>query len=173
MGNPLLKNYNIEKDHFLTGGFNNLWKIYKGSRKDRKQDVCIFVLEKKVLDKYPKDEREEILNSLKKEAGALVKFKHPSVLGIYEQVLEDKQTLIYVTEPVQYTLNSWIETSGASKLEIKLMITEICHVLNFLHDDAHVIHGSLNPENIYIDPHRMQIQFFNTKFYTQSKLHRS
>ena len=151
MGNPLLKNYNIEKDHFLTGGFNNLWKIYKGSRKDRKQDVCIFVLEKKVLDKYPKDERDEIVNSLKKEAGALVKFKHPSMLGIYEQVLEDKQTLIFVTEPVQHTLNSWLETSGASKLEIKLMITEICHVFNFLHDDAHVIHGSLNPENIFID----------------------
>lgn len=151
MGNPLLKNYNIEKDHFLTGGFNNLWKIYKGSRKDRKQDVCIFVLEKKVLDKFPQEEREEILNSLKKEAAALVKFKHPSILSIYEQVLEDKQSLIFVTEPIQYTLSSWIETSGASKLEIKLMITEVCHVLNFLHDDAHVIHGSLNPENIFID----------------------
>lgn len=152
MGNPLLKNYNIEKEPFLSGGFNNLWKIYKGSRKDRKQDVCVFVMEKKSLEKYPKEEREEILNVLKKEAGALVKFKHPSVLGIYEQVSEDKQSLIFVTEPVQHTLASWVEQSGTSKLEVKLMITEICHVLSFLHDDAHVIHTAINPDNVFINP---------------------
>ena len=74
MGNSLLKNFNIDKDPYLTGGFKNLWKIYNGSRKDRKQDVSVFVLEKKVLDKYSKDEREEILNILKKEANSLIRY---------------------------------------------------------------------------------------------------
>jgi SCY1-like protein 2 len=150
MGNPLLKNYNVEKEHFLTGGFNNLWKIYKGSRKDRKQEVCVFVLDKKSLDKFSKDEKEEILNVLKKEVSALVKLKHPGVLGIYEQLSEDKSSLIFVTEPVQFTLTSWLETQGASKLEIKLLVTELCNVVSFLHDNAHVIHGGLNPDEIFI-----------------------
>jgi SCY1-like protein 2 len=150
MGNPLFKNYNVEKEHFLTGGFNNLWKIYKGSRKDRKQDVCVFVLEKKSLDKYSKDEKEEILNVLKKEVSALVKLKHPGVLGIFEQLSEDKSSLAFITEPVQFTLSSWIESQGASKLEIKLLVTEICNVVSFLHDNAHVIHNGLNPDEIFI-----------------------
>ena len=151
MGNPLLKNYNIEKDPFLSGGFKNLWKIFHGSRKDRKQDVCVFILEKKVLDKYPKEEKEEIINVLKKEATALTKFKHPSILGIYEPPLEDKSTIIFVTEPVQNTLATWVETGGVSKLEIKLMITELCHTLAFLHNDAHVIHTSITPDNVFIN----------------------
>jgi SCY1-like protein 2 len=150
MGNPLLKNYNVEKDPFLSGGFNNLWKIYKGSRKDRKQDVCVFVLDKKDLEKYNKEEREEVLNVLKKEAGALVKFKHPSVLSIVDPLLEDKTTLVFVTEPIQYTLSSWVGSNSVSKLEIKLMITELCKVISFLHVDAHVIHSSINPDNIFI-----------------------
>lgn len=150
MGNPLLKNYNIDKDPHLTGGFNNLWKIYKGSRKDRKQDASVFVLEKKALDKYSKEEREEIINVLKKEAGVLVKYKHPGMLGVYEQLLEDKQTLCFVSEPIEHTLSSWVERGGVSKLEIKLMITELCNVLAFLHEDAKVIHSTLSPDNVFI-----------------------
>ncbi len=151
MGNPLLKNYNVEKEHFLTGGFNNLWKIYKGSRKDRKQDVCVFVFEKKALDKYSREEKEEILNILKKEVSALVKLKHPGVLSIFEQLSEDKSSLMFVTEPVQFTLTSWLESQGASKLEMKLLVTELCNVVAFLHDNAHVIHCGLNPDEIFIN----------------------
>lgn len=149
MGNPLLKNYNMERDPFLSGGFGNLWKIYKGSRKDRKQDVSVFVLDKKVLDKFPREEREEILSVLKKEAAALSKFKHPNILGLVDPLSEDKQSLIFVTEGVEYTLTSWIESSGASKLEIKLMIAQLCKVFTFLHGDAHVIHATLHPDNIF------------------------
>jgi SCY1-like protein 2 len=153
MGNPLFKNYNADKDPFLTGGFHNLWKIYKGSRKDRKQDVCIFVCEKKSLEKYGKDEREEILNVLKKEASAIAKYKHPAILSLVEQMVEDKTTIAFVTESINSTLASWIEGStNISKLEIKLMIAELCHVVSFLHEDAHVIHTSLSMDNIFINP---------------------
>jgi SCY1-like protein 2 len=150
MGNSLLRNYDVNKEPHLTGGFNNLWKIYKGIRKDRKQEVSIFVLEKKALEKYSKDEKEEIINILKKEAAGLVKFKHPGMLGIVEQLLEDKQTLVFVTEPVQHTLASWVESGSVSKLEVKLIIAQLSSVLAFLHDDAKVIHGNLTLDNIFI-----------------------
>ena len=151
MGNlAIFKNYNIEKDHFCTSGYKNLWKIYKGSKKDRKQDVCVFVLEKKVLDKYSKDEKEEILNNLRKEAQSLVKYKHPAILGLVDPIEEDKSTMAFVTEAFSYPLTNWVDSNNISKLEIKLMVIELCQVLTFLHEDAKVIHCYISLENIFL-----------------------
>ena len=152
MGNlAIFKNYNIEKDHFCTGGFKNLWKIYKGSRKDREADVCVFVVEKKNLDKFSKEEKEEILTNLRKEASSLVKYKHPAILGIVDPLEEDKSTIAFVTEPFSYPLANWVESNNISKLEIKLMIIELCQVLTFLHEDAKVIHCYISLENIFLN----------------------
>lgn len=150
MGNPLLKNYNIDKTPFTQGGFKDLWDIYHGSRKDRQQDVCIFIHEKKNLDRFSKEEKEEILNVLKKEAGALAKFKHPLVLSLVDPLLEDKTTLIFVTERFNFTLSKFAEAPDTSKLELKLLILELCNVISFMHNDAKVILASLAPESILI-----------------------
>ena len=48
MGNELFSEYNIEKTPFLQGGYLSLWKIYKGIHKERKQEVCILHLKKKI-----------------------------------------------------------------------------------------------------------------------------
>ena len=151
MGNELFGQYSIDKQPFLSGGYLNLWKIYKASHKERKQDVCVFVFEKKNLEKFPSNEREEILTALKKEATSLVKYKHPSILGIVEPLVEDKYSIGFITERFSYTLSSWMDIIKPSKLEIKLMITELCKVISFLHDDAHVIHTNFNPDVIFID----------------------
>ena len=87
---------------------------------------------------------------MRKESAALIKFKHPSILGVVEPLLENSSTMAFATEPIQNSLTSWIESGGLSKLEIKLMITEICNVIRFLHDDAHVISATLTPDNIFI-----------------------
>ncbi len=151
MGNQLFGEYNIEKEPFLTGGYLNLWNIYRGIHKERKQNVCVFVFEKKHLDKFQKDEQNDILNSLKKEAQSLIKYKHPSILGIVEPLLEDKNSIGFVTEEFKYNLSSWVKSINPSKLEIKQMIIELCKVINFLHSDAHSIHTNFNPDNIFID----------------------
>ncbi|MCQ2817379.1 MAG: protein kinase [archaeon] len=151
MGNKLFNQYNIEKKPFLSGGYMNMWKIHKASHKDRKQDACIFVFDKKQLESMSAANREGILNILRKEASSLIKYKHPSILGIFEPLAEDKQTMGFVTEPFEYSLSSWYEALKPSKLEIKLMVTELCKVICFLHEDAHVIHSNINPEVIFID----------------------
>lgn len=151
MGNlAIFKNYNIEKDHFCTGGYKNFWKIYKGSKKDRKQDVCVFVLEKKVLDKFSREEKEEILAILRKEVSSLAKFKHPAILSIIDPLEEDKSTMAFVTEAFNFPLSNWVESSNISKLEIKLMLIELCQVMTFLHEDAKVIHSYISLENIFL-----------------------
>ena len=151
MGSDLFSNYTIEKTPFLQGGYLKLWKIYHGTHKVRKQEVCVFVFEKKSLEKYPKQEQGEILLTLKCEAQMLVKFKHPSLLGVVESFVEDKNTLGFVTERFDYSLNSWMMNVKPSKLEIKQMVIELAKAILFLHNDAHVVHNNLNPDVIFID----------------------
>ena len=128
-----------------------LWKIFHGIHKVRKQEVCVFVFEKKLLEKYPKSEHNGILLSLKSEAYMLVKFKHPSLLSVVEPFLEDKNSLGFVTERFDYTLSSWMSLTKPSKLEIKQMVIELAKAILFLHNDAHVVHNNLNPDIIFID----------------------
>jgi len=147
----LFSNYSVEKTPFCQGGYMRLWKIYHGIHKVRKQEVCVFVFEKKLLEKFPKSEHNEILLTLKSEAHMLVKFKHPSLLSVVEPFLEDKNSLGFVTERFDYTLSSWMSLTKPSKLEIKQMVIELAKAILFLHNDAHVVHNNLNPDIIFID----------------------
>lgn len=52
VGSGLTKNYELDKEPYMHGGLNNLWKVYRGKKKDRNNmDVSIFIFEKKQLDK--------------------------------------------------------------------------------------------------------------------------
>lgn len=150
MGNDLFSHYQIEKNPFLSGGHLNMWKIYHATHKERKQPACLFVFEKKTLEQYPQSEREEILTLLKKEATSLTQFKHPKILSIVEPLIEDKYLLGFITEAFSFSLNSWLTKSNPSKLEIKLIIKELCKALSFLHNKCHIVHANLNPNSIFI-----------------------
>jgi hypothetical protein len=41
---------------------------------------------------------------MRQEVNALVRFRHPNLLGIIEPLLEDAKTLAFVTEPVEHCL---------------------------------------------------------------------
>ena len=131
MGSDLFSNYTVEKTPFLQGGYMKLWKIFHGTHKVRKQEVCVFVFEKKSLERFPKSEHSEILLTLKCEAHMLVKFKHPSLLSVVEPFVEDKNSLGFVTERFEYTLNSWMSAIKPSKLEIKQMVIELAKAILF------------------------------------------
>lgn len=52
MGSQLTKNYDIDKEPYMQAGMHNLWKVYRGKKKDRgNMDVSIFIFEKKQLEK--------------------------------------------------------------------------------------------------------------------------
>lgn len=150
MGTSLLKNFNVEKEEYMTGGFKKLWKIHKGTPKTREGKASVFVFEKKRLDSYSSAEREEILSTLRKEAQTLQKYKHPGILSIQEPLIEDKSTLVFATEYVPYSLSDWAD-SDKSRLELKMVIIQLCEVLHFLHEDAKVIHSNLNPYGCFVD----------------------
>ena len=69
--------------------------------------------------------------------------------------MEDQKFLIFVTEPVETNLAS-LQFDATKKdlipgeLEIKCFGLELLEALNFLHNNAKLIHMGLAPEHIYI-----------------------
>ncbi len=93
MGSQLTKNYEVDQDPYMHGGLHNLWKVYRGKKKDRNMmDVSIFIFEKKILDKkkMSQNQRDEIITILKKDPSSLAKLRHPNLLNLIEQPAEDK-----------------------------------------------------------------------------------
>jgi hypothetical protein len=70
--------------------------------------------------------------------------------------MEDQKYLIFVTEPVEFNLSS-LQFDATKKdlipgdLEIKCLALELMEALNFLHNNAKIIHMGLAPEHIYIN----------------------
>ena len=88
--------------------------------------------------------KEEVFLALKKDPINIMKLRHPSVLNLIEQPAEDDKFIVFITEPVAYSLHCLSEVGpGASKeylrdkipsvLEIKCLLLEILETLNFLH----------------------------------------
>ena len=69
MGTSLLKNYSVDKESYMEGGFNSLWKIYKGHSNLKEGDLAsVFVFEKKRLEKYRQGERRNTVNFKKRSS---------------------------------------------------------------------------------------------------------
>lgn len=122
---------------------------------------------------------EEVLERLKKEASSLAKLRHPSILELVEPVEETRGGgLQFVTEAVTASLASVLqekndrESSGGrssryvtedadgvrrrreleiDELEIQKGLLQLSKALEFLHDNAGLVHGNLTPEAILIN----------------------
>jgi hypothetical protein len=150
-GTALTKNYDMEKEPYMQAGLHQLWSVYKAKKKGREnQDVSIFMLDKKLWDKkkseldhtgYPAPNmREEAVNTMKKDPLNLMKLRHPTILNLIEQPGEDDRYIVFITEPVEYSLACLLDKSKdhlrdkvPCMLEVKCMVLELLEALNFLH----------------------------------------
>ena len=59
MGSALTKNYDVEKEPYISGGQHGLWKVYRGKKKSSPNvdtsDVSIFMFDKKLVSKKNSD----------------------------------------------------------------------------------------------------------------------
>lgn len=124
---------------------------------------------------------EEVVERLKKEASSLAKLRHPSVLELVEPVEETRGGgLQFVTEAVTASLSGLLqekddqERSGPGgrssryvtedadgvrrrreieidELEIQKGLLQISKALEFLHDNAGLVHGNLTPDAVLIN----------------------
>lgn len=67
-----------------------LWKIFSGYKKSTHQEASIFLLEKKQLDRLTKNDREAVLDSLRKSISQLSRLRHPQVL-VVQHTLEESR----------------------------------------------------------------------------------
>lgn len=142
-----------------------LWKVYSGAKKSTKQEASVFVFEKKNLDKYSKDDRDRILDLLKRSVIQLTKIRHPRVLTVQHPLEESRDSIAFATEPVFASLSNVLGdhhnvAAGAAQtlakfelhpVEIKCGLLQLAEALAFLHNDAKILHRNVCPDAVVIN----------------------
>ncbi|XP_046671260.1 SCY1-like protein 2 [Homalodisca vitripennis] len=163
-GNPVTREYEVIA-HIASAGSGLQWKIYSGYKKSTRQEASIFVFEKRQLERWTKQDREDILSSLKRGAAQLTRLRHPQVLVVHHPCEESRDSLAFATEPVFASLanvlgksentpsppNLLLKNYKLFDVEIKYGLLQVGEGLSFLHNDAKILHHNLTPENIVIN----------------------
>ena len=74
--------------------------MFNAKRRDTGQAVSLFVFDKSVLEKLPREQRESVLVMLRQEVRHLTKLRHPRVLSILRPEQETKRAIVVETEPI-------------------------------------------------------------------------
>lgn len=164
MGNPVTREFEVGR-HIASGGPCMCWRIYNGIKKSTKQEVAVFVFDKKVVDKYQKYDKDQIIDSLKKGVQQLTRLRHPRLLTVQHPLEESRDCLAFCTEPVfaslANVLGQWdnlpspvpndIKEYKLFDVETKYGLLQIAEGLSFLHSGVKMVHGNLSPENIILN----------------------
>ncbi|EDV95008.1 SCY1-like protein 2 [Drosophila grimshawi] len=157
-GNNVTREYEV-LDQICTAGVGLMWKVYNGHKKSTKQEVSVFVFEKKVLERWSKDDRETMLETLRRGVQQLTKIRHPHVLTVQHPLEESRDSLAFATEPVFASLANVVGDSVRSDkklydVEIRHGLLQLFDGLQFLHNDAKIVHRNISAETIVINKNR-------------------
>ncbi|XP_057242053.1 SCY1-like protein 2 isoform X2 [Malurus melanocephalus] len=164
MGNPVTREFDVGR-HIASGGNGLAWKIFNGTKKSTKQEVAVFVFDKKLIDKYQKFEKDQIIDSLKRGVQQLTRLRHPRLLTVQHPLEESRDCLAFCTEPVcaslANVLGSWdnlpsplpadIKEYKLYDVETKYGLLQVSEGLSFLHSSVKMVHGNVTPENIILN----------------------
>lgn len=168
MGNQLKKEYDVNLDKQCgSGGLGLRWKLFDATDLKTKEECTIFTFSKKELPKQMKKDGDRFINLLKKEVERGYKFKHPNCLRVIKPIKEFRGELAFVTERVMCSLSnilgdtSYDETQNFilppklnnfkfGKLQLRSGMAQLCDAALFMHNDAHMAHGFIDPSNIYV-----------------------
>ncbi|XP_060525011.1 SCY1-like protein 2 [Cylas formicarius] len=161
-GNPVTREYDCST-HIASAGPGLMWKVYKGSKRSTKEEAAIFVFEKRQLEKWTKNEKDVILESLRRGIQQLTKIRHPQVLTVQHPLEESRESIAFATEPIFASLANVLgqtmnmpQPANMSdykffELEIKYGLLQVGEGLAFLHNDCKLIHKNICPESIVIN----------------------
>ncbi|XP_061922804.1 SCY1-like protein 2 isoform X3 [Entelurus aequoreus] len=164
MGNPVTREFEVGR-HIASGGPGMCWRIYNGTKKSTRQEVAVFVFDKKMIDKYQKFDKDQIIDSLKRGVQQLTRLRHPRLLTVQHPLEESRDCLAFCTEPVFASLSNvlgqWdnlpspvpndIKDYKLYDVETKYGLLQISEGLSFLHSGVKMVHGNLCPENIILN----------------------
>jgi SCY1-like protein 2 len=161
-------------DQIGSGGPGLAWKLYSAKARDstRPQQyptVCVWVLDKRALSEararagLSKAAEDAFLDLIRADSGKLVRLRHPGVVHVVQALDENKNAMAMVTEPLFASVANALgnvenvdnvpkdlKSMEMSLLEVKHGLLQIAETLNFLHNNAHLIHRAVSPENVFI-----------------------
>lgn len=160
-GNPLVREYEVSTDEFVSAGPNLIWSIYNASKKSTKEEASLWILEKKQLDSIPKRDRELILDQARKGVSQMTRLRHPCILTVSHSLEESRDSLAFATEPINASLSNYLgntRNSRSSKplpsdfyeIEIKYGLLSLIQGISFIHTEGKILHRNLSPESIII-----------------------
>uniref|UniRef100_A0A671QTL3 SCY1-like protein 2 n=1 Tax=Sinocyclocheilus anshuiensis TaxID=1608454 RepID=A0A671QTL3_9TELE len=131
----------------------------------RTEPLAVFVFDKKIIDRYQKFEKDQIIDSLKKGVQQLTRLRHPRLLTVQHPLEESRDCLAFCTEPVfaslANVLGQWdnlpspvptdIKEYKLYDVETKYGLLQVSEGLSFLHSGVKMVHGNLCSENIILN----------------------
>uniref|UniRef100_A0A0K0EI18 Protein kinase domain-containing protein n=1 Tax=Strongyloides stercoralis TaxID=6248 RepID=A0A0K0EI18_STRER len=160
-GNPITREYDV-KELIATAGPGLLWKIHSGYKRSTKQKCAVWFFEKNDIEKWPKEEREQFLNIIRKNVLTLTRIRHNRILIVEHGIEESRESIAFCTEPIfaslenifrptNVLLNPDLKDYELEGLEIRHGLFQLGEALSFLHNDLKMVHRNICPESIIIN----------------------
>uniref|UniRef100_A0A914GUG1 Protein kinase domain-containing protein n=1 Tax=Globodera rostochiensis TaxID=31243 RepID=A0A914GUG1_GLORO len=161
-GNPIFREYTIGPQ-IGSAGPGLCWKIFNGVKNTTKQEVSIWLFEKRQMDNWAPARREEFPEMLKRGVSQLTRLRHPRILTVERALEESRDCFAFCTEPIFACLaNCFGDLSNISALshlkEFELLdlerrhgLYQIAEALAFLHNDTKTVHGNVSPSSILVN----------------------
>ncbi|XP_051139622.1 SCY1-like protein 2 A isoform X2 [Andrographis paniculata] len=158
-------------DQIGSAGPGLAWKLYSAKSRDAHvyPTVCVWVLDKKALSEVrqraglSKAAEDAFLDVIRADASRLVRLRHPGVVHVVQALDESKNAMAMVTEPLFASVANALgnveniprvpkELKGMEMglLEVKHGLLQIAETLDFIHNNARLIHRAISPETVLI-----------------------
>ncbi|KAL0326440.1 UNVERIFIED_CONTAM: SCY1-like protein 2 [Sesamum radiatum] len=161
-------------DQIASAGPGLAWKLYSARSRDTHVPavypiVCVWMLDKKALSEarqragLSKAAEDAFLDVIRADAARLVRLRHPGVVHVVQALDESKNAMAMVTEPLFASVANALgnvenipkvpkELKGMDMglLEVKHGLLQIAETLDFLHNNARLIHRAIAPESVLI-----------------------
>lgn len=168
-----MQDYDLS-DQIGSAGPGLAWKLYSAKSRDGHApavypSVCVWVLDKRALSDarqragLSKAAEDSFLDVIRADAARLVRLRHPGVVHVVQALDESKNAMAMVTEPLfASAANALGNVENIAKvpkelkgmemgiLEIKHGLLQIAETLDFLHNNARLIHRAISPEAVLI-----------------------
>jgi len=151
--------------HVASAGPGLMWKVYSGYKKTTRQPASVFVLERAALERFDRQDKEQLWDLMKRGVSQLTRLRHPQILTVSHPLEESRDCLAFATEPVfaslanalgnhenlPHPLPEALQGFKMYDVEIKYGLLQLSEGLTFLHSSAKMLHRNIGPESIMIN----------------------